>query len=76
LSRDDSTVLADVRQMTPTQLRDLGVPSLVYLRSGIADGQIAYAIYAADGTAVAVVDDPEVAIELVAEHGLTFVTVH
>jgi hypothetical protein len=73
---DDGTVLTDVRQMTQSQLRCLGVSSMVYLRAGTADGQAAYAIYAADGTAVAVLDDAEVAIELAAEHGLTFVAVH
>jgi len=73
---DDGTLIADVRGMTQSQLRRLGVPGIVYLREGIADGETAYAIYAADGTAVAVVDDVELAIELVTEHGLTFVPVH
>jgi hypothetical protein len=73
---DDGTVLTDVRQMTQSQLRCLGVPSMVYLRAGTADGQTAYGIYAADGTAVAVVDDVELAVELAAEQGLIFVAVH
>jgi hypothetical protein len=73
---DEGTLITDVRGMTQSQLRRLGVPGIVYLRAGTADGETAYAIYAADGTAVAVVDDVELAIELVTEHGLTFVPVH
>ena len=76
LAQDDGPSVTDVRQMTAAQLRRLGVPSLVYLRQGIVDGEVAYAIHAADGSAVAIVEDVEVAIELVAEHGLSFVTVH
>ncbi len=68
--------LGDVRCMTRAQLRQLGTPSLVYLRTGMMDGTTAYAIYAADGTVMSVVDDIEVAVELVAEHGMTFVAVH
>jgi hypothetical protein len=73
---DEAPPFGDARSMTRAQLRRLGVPSMVYLRSGIVDGQVAYAVHAADGTAVAVVDDVELAVELVAEHGMTFVTVH
>jgi len=72
----DGAVLTDVRHMTKSELRCLGLPSLVYLRAGTAGGQAAYGIFAADGTAVAIVDDVELAIELVAEHGMTFATVH
>ena len=68
--------LAEPRQMTPSQLRELGTPRLVYLRAGLADGEPAFGIYAADGTVLSVVDDIELAIELVAEHGMTFVAVH
>ena len=74
--QEDGTPLADVRQITPAQLRRLGVTQLVYLRKGSVDGETAYVIHAADGSAVAIVEDIDVAIELVAEHGLTFATVH
>jgi hypothetical protein len=49
---------------------------LVYLRCGTIDGQPAYAIHAADGTAMAVVEDIQVAIELASDHDMTFVAVH
>jgi hypothetical protein len=67
---------SDLRQMTRGELLRLGVPRLVYLRCGTIDGQPAYAIHAADGTAMAVVEDIEVAIELASEHDMTFVAVH
>ena len=76
LSRDDAMQIADPRQMTRAQLRRLGVPRLVYLRCGMVDGQKAYAVHAADGTAIAVVDDVEVAVELVSDNHMIFVAVH
>lgn len=76
LWHEDGTPLANVRHLTPAQLLELGIAQLVYLRQGTVDGEAAYAIHAADGSAVAVVEDIELAIELVAEHGLIFATVH
>ena len=76
LSRDDAMQLADPRQMTRAQLRRLGVPRLGYLRGGMVDGQKAYAVHAADGTAIAVVDDVEIAVELVSDNHMIFVAVH
>ena len=67
---------ADPRQMTRAQLRRLGVPRLVYLRCGEMDGQNAFSIHAADGTTIAVVEDVELAMELVFENNMTFVAVH
>ena len=74
LGSDDS--LAEIRGITPSELRELGTSQMVYLRSGSVNGEMAYGIYAADGTVMAVVEDIEVAIELVAERGMTFVAVH
>jgi hypothetical protein len=74
--RDVDAEAADVRQMTPAQLRRLGVRSVVYLRSGMMNGQMAYAIHAADGATMAVVEDIDLAVELVSEHGMAFVAVH
>ena len=70
------TRIADVRHITEAQLLRLGVHSIVYLRRGTLDGEAAYAIHAADGTRVAIVEDVELALELAAENGMTFVAVH
>ena len=76
VSHDDDARIADPRRMTRAQLRRLGVPRLVYLRCGTVDGEEAFAVHAADGTAIAVVEDIEVALELAMESNLTFVAVH
>jgi hypothetical protein len=76
ISHDEAVRIADPRQMTRAQLRRLGVPRMAYLRCGTIDGQQAFAIHAADGTAIAVVEDLEVAMELGAESNMIFVAVH
>lgn len=76
LPRDEAVRIADPRQMTGAQLRLLGVPRLVYLRCGMVDGQTAYAVHAADGTTLAVVEEVEIAMELAFENNMTFVAVH
>jgi hypothetical protein len=73
---EELDLAAEARRMTSGELRQLGVSRLVYLRAGTMNGEAAYAIHAADGTPVAIVEDIGLAIELVAEHGMTFVTVH
>ena len=76
LGRDEGVRTADPRHMTLGQLRRLGVPRLVYLRCGRIDGQMAFAMHAADGTAIAVVEEIDIALELVAANNMTFVSVH
>ena len=68
----DRRPAADDARATPAPR----VPRLVYLRCGMVDGQTAYAVHAADGTAIAVVDDVEVAVELVSDNHMIFVAVH
>jgi hypothetical protein len=69
-------VSADPRRMTQGELLQLGLPRLAYLRCGTIDGQPAYALHAADGTAMAIVEDIEVAIDLASENDMLFVSVH
>jgi hypothetical protein len=73
---EGTDLAAEARRMTSGQLRQLGVFRLVYLRAGTMNGEAAYAIHAADGTTVGIVDDIGLAIELVTGQGMTFVTVH
>ncbi|HSZ91642.1 MAG TPA: DUF1150 family protein [Acetobacteraceae bacterium] len=68
--------VADARRMTSAQLRQLGMPRVVYLRCRTFEGQTACAIHAADGTAMAVVEDIEIAFELASENDMTLVSVH
>jgi hypothetical protein len=76
VGHSESLRITDPRQMTRAQLRRLGVPRLVYLRCGTIDGQKAFSMHAADGTAIAVVEDIELAMELALENNMTFVAVH
>lgn len=76
IGHDIEAEVTDVRHMTTTQLRSLGVRSVVYLRSAMIDGQMAYAIHGADGLPMAVVEDIDLAVELVCENGMAFVAIH
>lgn len=65
-----------LRQMTPEQLRHLGIRQVVYLRSGMCDGELAFVLHGADGATLVMTDDVETAVEIAAKHGLAFATIH
>jgi hypothetical protein len=73
-SRDRT--IATLRHITADQLRHLGARQGAYLRAGTRDGEQAFVVFGADGTPLVVVDDVETAMEMVARHGLAFVTLH
>ncbi|MEJ0018984.1 MAG: DUF1150 family protein [Acetobacteraceae bacterium] len=75
-SREEAAPVTDPRRMTRGQLRLLGMPRIVYLRCGTVEGHPAFAIHAADGTAIAVVDDIPSAVDLASSSDMTFVAVH
>jgi hypothetical protein len=62
--------------MTVDQLLDLGCARWVYLRAGTCDGERLFVLYGADGVPLTTVDDVETVMEIAAEHGLAFVSVH
>jgi hypothetical protein len=67
---------ASLRQMTVDQLLDLGTSRVAYLRTGMWDGERLFALIGADGVPLATVDSVETAVEVAAEHGLAFISVH
>jgi hypothetical protein len=67
---------AALRQMSSEELRSLGTRQVVYLRSGMRNGELAFVVYSADGTPLIVVDAVETALEMVSEQGLGFVAIH
>jgi hypothetical protein len=71
----DSRITA-LRQMTLEQLLHLGTRQVVYLRSGMCDGEPAFVLHGADGAPLLMAGDVETAVEIAAKHGLAFVTVH
>ena len=65
-----------LRQMTSEQLLDLGRNQVVYLKSGVCDGEILFVLFGANGLPVIAADDVDVAVESAIEQGLSFVAVH
>ena len=69
--------VAALRQMTPEQLLHLGARQVVYLRvDGMCDGGSPLVLYGADGSAIARPDDVDTAVEMAAEWGLDFASIH
>jgi hypothetical protein len=67
---------ATLRHITTEQLLHLGARQVVYLRSGMRDGELTFILYSADGTSLVIFDSLEEAARLVAENGLSFASVH
>ena len=65
-----------VRQMTAEQLLTLGVDQVVYLRGGVCDGEMRFVLFGADGAPLAQTDAVEAAVEMAAEQGLKFISIH
>jgi hypothetical protein len=68
--------VAALRQMTAEQLLQLGTRQVVYLKSGMCDGEMLFVLYGADGTPLVVAEDVETAAEMAVDCGLNFVAVH
>ena len=73
VTRDSRSAL---RWMTSEQLLDLGMNQVVYLKSGMCDGKMLFALFGANGTPVIVADNVDTAVETAIEQGLDFVAVH
>lgn len=65
-----------LREMTVEQLLHLGARQMVYLKTGMPDGELAFMIYSADGTCLEVVDTIEDAQMAAAENDVTIAAVH
>jgi hypothetical protein len=66
----------DIRHLSETQLAQLGVSHIAYIRPVMVNGQHGFAIHAADGTPMAVAGDREVAIAAIVQHEMVPVLVH
>jgi hypothetical protein len=76
LTDSQDQTIAALRHITAEQLRNLGARQVVYLKAGTRNGEKAFVVFGADGTSLVVVNDIETAVEMVAEHGLDFVSLH
>ena len=75
IDADDRRVSA-LRQMTAEQLLHLGTRQVVYLKSGMCDGEMLFVLYGADGSPLMVAEDVETAAAMAVDCGLNFVAVH
>jgi hypothetical protein len=69
-------LITALRQMTVEQLLMLGTRQIVYLKTGMHDGELAFVLHGANGVPLIAVYDIETAMEMAAENGLCFATVH
>ena len=70
------TVLEKFRTLSPTDFATLGMSDIAYVKPVTLDNRIAFAIHAADGTQMAVVNDRELALAAVRQHDLEALDVH
>ncbi|HET8996797.1 MAG TPA: DUF1150 family protein [Acetobacteraceae bacterium] len=71
-----SRAAAALRRMSAEQFLQLGVDQVAYVRAAQHDGTPFFLVHGADGVPLASVDALEDAVEMAAEHGFEFVTVH
>ena len=69
-------MLNQLRSLSRQDLALLGVQDVAYVKTVVADGAPAFAVFAADGTEIAVLGDREIAFAAVRQHGLEPVNVH
>jgi hypothetical protein len=64
------------KQIPPQEFVALGMQNLAYIKQVVINDQVAYAIHAADGTPMAVMNDRVVAEAAVRQHELEPLSVH
>ncbi len=66
----------DIRHLTETQLAQLGLTQIAYVRQVVVDGAPGFAIHAADGTPMALTADRDVAVAAILQHEMVPALVH
>lgn len=65
-----------LEEMSPSDFASLGLQELAYVKPVEVEGGTGYAIYAADGTQLTVVDDRETAFAVIRQNDLEPVSAH
>jgi hypothetical protein len=65
-----------MREISSKEFAHMGMQDVAYIRAVVVNDEPAFAIYAADGTQVAVMSDREVAVATVRQHELEPLSVH
>jgi hypothetical protein len=68
--------IVDIRHLSGEQFAQLGVAQVAYIKPVVVNGMKGFAIHAADGTAMAVTGDLEVAVAAIRQHEMHPVSVH
>lgn len=68
--------ISDIRNVTQAQLMALGMSQLAYVKPVWMDGTTAFAIYAADGSPMAVAADCDLAVQAIMQHEMVPTLVH
>jgi hypothetical protein len=71
-----AAAIFDIRHLSDEQLAKLGVSQIAYVKPVVVDGVQGFAIHAADGTAMAVAGDRDVALAAIRQHEMFPVSVH
>ena len=66
----------DIRHLTPEQLAQLGMADLAYVKPVLLNGQMAFAIHAADGSPMAMAADCALAVAAIVQHEMQPALVH
>ncbi len=65
-----------IRQMSRRELALFCVQDMAYVKPIVVDGVKGYAVHAADGTAIAVIGDRDIAFAMLRQHDLEPMSVH
>ncbi len=71
-----STDELDIRKLSQMQLLELGMEQMAYVKPVWMDGTTAFAIFAADGSPMAVAADCDMAVAAIMEHEMVAALVH
>ncbi len=76
ISKVSKVEQVDIRNLTPEQLGELGMPDVAYIKPVFLNGAAAFAIHAADGSPMAMATDCELAIAAIVQHEMLPAMVH
>jgi hypothetical protein len=69
-------MIDEIRTMSQSDLAGLGLRHVAYVKPVTVEGYPAFAIHAADGTAIAVMGDRDGAVAAIREHELEVAPLH
>jgi hypothetical protein len=70
------TATFDIRHISAEQLAELGVSRIAYVKPIEVEGKPGFAIHAANGTPMALIEDRDVAIAVIVQHEMLPALVH